>query len=149
MFLPTSTSAISIERISNAVPASSPLLSTIREILSGFSNTTLCVSAEPMVVTIPSPTRARIVSSPAPPTSRSILARTVTRALALTSMPFLATATTIGVSITRGFTLTWTACSTSRPARSIAAARSNPKSIPARWAAIKAFTTRSTLPPAR
>ena len=37
-----------------------------------------------MVVTMPSPTRAMIVSSVAPPTKRSRLVRTVTRALALT-----------------------------------------------------------------
>jgi hypothetical protein len=32
---------------------------------------------------MPSPTRARIVSSPAPPTSRLMFARTVTRAIAI------------------------------------------------------------------
>ena len=42
----------------------------------------------------------------------------------LHSMPFFATAATIGVSMTRGLTLICTACSTSRPAKSIAAARS-------------------------
>ncbi len=131
------------------MPESRPLLSTMREILSGFSSTSLCVSAEPMVVTMPSPTRAMIVSSPAPPTNRLRLARTVTRALALTSMPFLATALTTGVSITLGVTLICTACSTSRPARSIAAVRSNPMSIPARCAAMSALTTRSTFPPAK
>lgn len=68
MFLPTSTSAISIERISKAVPESSPLSKTVLEIESGFSKTFLCDSADPTVVTIPSPTLARTVSSPAPPT---------------------------------------------------------------------------------
>ena len=46
-----------------------------------------CLTArfdEPIVVTMPSPTRARIVSSPAPPTRRSMFARTVTRLIALT-----------------------------------------------------------------
>ncbi len=83
MFLPTSTSAMSIERISNAVPESRPLASTVFEIASGFSSTALWESAEPIVDTMPSPTRARIVSSPAPPTSRLMLARTVTRAIAI------------------------------------------------------------------
>ena len=50
----------------------------------GFSNTDLWFSDEPMEETMPSPTRARIVSSPAPPTNWRILARTVTRALAMT-----------------------------------------------------------------
>ena len=39
MFLPISTSAMSIDRISNAVPESRPLLNTVCEILSGFSST--------------------------------------------------------------------------------------------------------------
>ena len=75
-----------------------------------------------MVLTIPSPTRARIVSSPAPPTSRLMLARTVTRASARSWIPSLAIAATLGVVITFGFTLTCTASNTSRPARSIAVA---------------------------
>jgi hypothetical protein len=78
---------------------------------------------EPIELTEPSPTRAMMVSSPAPPTSRSMLARTVTRATAMTWMPSLATAAIRGVSITFGLTLTCTASSTSRPARSIAVAR--------------------------
>jgi hypothetical protein len=41
MFFPTSTSAMSIERISKAVPASRPRLSTALEMLSGFSSTAL------------------------------------------------------------------------------------------------------------
>ena len=41
MFLPMSTSAISIDRISNAVPESNPLLKTVCEIISGFSSTFL------------------------------------------------------------------------------------------------------------
>ena len=75
-----------------------------------------------MVLTIPSPTRARIVSSPAPPTSRLMLARTVTRASASSWIPSLAIAATLGVVITFGLTLTCTASNTSRPARSIAVA---------------------------
>src|ERR1043165_2598317 len=42
MFSPTSTSAISIEMISNAVCASSPFASTVFEMRSGFSSTSLC-----------------------------------------------------------------------------------------------------------
>ena len=53
-----------------------------------------------------------------------MLARTVTRALTFSSMPFLATAEITGVSMTRGLTLICTASSTLRPARSMAAARS-------------------------
>jgi len=41
---------------------------------------------------MPSPTRAMIVSSPAPPTSRSMLVRTVTRETAISWIPSLATA---------------------------------------------------------
>ncbi len=41
----------------------------------------LWFSDDPIEDTMPSPTRAMIVSSPAPPTNRSRLARTVTRAL--------------------------------------------------------------------
>ena len=44
-----------------------------------------------MALTMPSPTRAMIVSSVAPPTKRSRFVRTVTRALAFTPMPSLAT----------------------------------------------------------
>jgi len=53
MLSPTSMSAMSIERISNAVPASSPFSSTRREIESGLASTSLCDSAEPIVVVIP------------------------------------------------------------------------------------------------
>ena len=130
------------------MPASRPLLSTVRLIRSGFSSTCLCVSLEPTVVTMPSPTRAMMVSSPAPPTRRSMLVRTVTRALARSSMPSLAMAATTGVSITLGVTLICTACSTSRPARSMADAFSKGISILERWAAMSALITRSTLPPA-
>jgi hypothetical protein len=140
---------MSIERISNAVPESRPFARTVLEIRSGFSRTSLCVAEEPMVETIPSPTRARIVSSPAPPTSRSMLARTVTRLSAMSWIPSLATAATLGVVITLGFTLIWTASKTFRPARSMAAARSNPRSMAALSAEISAFTTFATFPPAR
>jgi hypothetical protein len=82
MFAPTSISATSIETISNAVWASSELLSTACEIWLGFARTSVWCSAEPMALTMPSPTRAMIVSSVAPPTRRSSLVRTVTRARA-------------------------------------------------------------------
>ena len=81
MLSPTSMSAMSIETISKAVWESSRRASTALEIRSGFSNTRLWLSAEPIALTIPSPTRAMIVSSVAPPISRCRLARTVTRAL--------------------------------------------------------------------
>ena len=149
MLRPTSTSAMSMDRISYAVPASKPLDSTVREIRSGFSSTCLCVSAEPTVVTMPSPTRAITVSSPAPPTRRSMFVRTVTRALARSSMPSFAIAATTGVSMTFGVTDICTASNTSRPARSIAQAFSNAIGMFARCAAIRALITRSTLPPAR
>ena len=116
---------------------------------SGFSSTSLWVAAEPMVLTMPSPTRAMIVSSPAPPTSRSMLVRTVTRATAMSWMPSLATAAIRGVSMTLGMTDIFTASSTSRPARSMAAARLNGMAMLALSAAIIALTTRTTLPPAR
>ena len=41
IFLPTSTSAISMDRISYAVPASNPFLKIVWEIESGFSKTNL------------------------------------------------------------------------------------------------------------
>src|SRR5215210_3397421 len=49
MFLPTSTSAMSIERISKAVPASRPLARTVLEMRSGFSSTALWDDADPSV----------------------------------------------------------------------------------------------------
>ena len=76
-------SAMSIDTISNAVCESSLRASTAFEMRSGFSSTTLCVSAEPIALTMPSPTRATIVSSVAPPMSWSRFARTVTRAFTL------------------------------------------------------------------
>ena len=88
-----------------------------------------------MAVTIPSPTRAMIVSSVAPPTNRSKFERTVTRALALIMMPSFDTPSIVlrpelefGQSITRGFTEVFTASSTVLPvpfvAKSMAQARS-------------------------
>ena len=56
-----------METISKAVFESSRRVSTVFEITSGFSRTSLCVSDEPIAETIPSPTRAMIVSSVAPP----------------------------------------------------------------------------------
>ena len=102
--MPISISAISIESISKAVPESSPLSRTNLDIESGFSKTDLCESAEPIDETTPSPTLARTVSSPAPPTNCLIFARTVTRAFEINCIPSFATAVTGGVSITFGFT---------------------------------------------
>ena len=138
-----------MERISKAVPESRPLESTFLEMLSGFSNTSLCELAEPIEETIPSPTRASMVSSPAPPTNWSILARTVTRATAISWIPSLATAATRLVSITLGFTDICTASNTSRPARSMAVAVLKSSSILALSAEISAFTTDCTFPLAR
>ena len=56
-------SAISIETISNAVCESSRRSNTAREMRSGFSSTSECVAEEPIAETMPSPTRAMIVSS--------------------------------------------------------------------------------------
>src|SRR5688572_5549004 len=102
-----------------------------------------------MVLTIPSPTRAMTVSSPAPPTSRSMLVRTVTRETAISWIPSLATAAIFGVSMTFGMTDILTASSTSRPARSMAAARLNGSGMLALSAEIMALTSLTTLPPAR
>ena len=81
------------------------MFNTALDILSGFSSTSLYVFADPIAETIPSPTLAITVSSVAPPTSCSIFVRTVTRALALISIPSFATAETFasfGQSITFG-----------------------------------------------
>ena len=73
---------------------------------------------------MPSPTRAMIVSSVAPPTKRSRFVRTVTRALTLTPMPSLATPSMVvlpadcwrfGQSMTLGLMLVRTASSTVLP----------------------------------
>src|SRR5947207_946214 len=69
-------------------------------------------------------------------------------------MPFFATPSRVvralrrgsGQSITLGLTLVWTASSTFRPARSMAVAVSQSRSILARWATMRAWTTRRTLP---
>ena len=71
MLSPTSMSAMSIDTISKAVCESSRRASTALEMRSGFSSTSVCVSAEPIALTMPSPTRAMIVSSVAPPISWS------------------------------------------------------------------------------
>ena len=78
-----------------------------------------------------------------------MLARTVTRARASSWMPSFAIAATLGVVITFGFTLTCTASSTSRPARSMAVACLKVSSMPALSAEMSALTTRLTLPPER
>ena len=112
MFSPTSMSAMSTETISKAVCESSELCSTVCVIMFGLASTSLWSWAEPIALTIPSPTRAMIVSSVAPPTSRSSLVRTVTRALARSWMPLRQTASRncrplvgSGQSITFGLTL--------------------------------------------
>ena len=71
-------SAMSIETIWNAVWASRPRWSTALEIVSGCSITLKWLSAEPIEVMIPSPTRAMIVSSVAPPINCCRFVRTVT-----------------------------------------------------------------------
>ena len=63
--------------------------------MSGFSITCKWLSDEPMAVMIPSPTRAMIVSSVAPPINCSRLVRTVTRARTFSSTPFLAMALSV------------------------------------------------------
>ena len=142
-------SAMSMDRISKAVPASRPLVSTTLEIDSGLSSTSAWLSAEPMDETMPSPTRASTVSSPAPPTSWLIFALTVTLALQMSWIPFFATAVTGGVLMTFGLTDICTASNTSRPARSIPAAVLKSSLILALSADIRAFTTFTTLPFAR
>ena len=116
--------------------------------------------AEPIALTIPSPTRAMIVSSVAPPTNRSRCERTVTRALTFTPMPSCATPSIVvrpmfglGASMTFGLILVRTASNTVLPvpfvARSMAQARLKSSVIPALSAAINARTTWLTSPPAR
>ena len=73
-----------------------------------------------------------------------MFARKVMRQMTTSWMPSAATAETLGVSMTLGFTLMRTASRTSRPARSIAAARENVSRIPAFSAEMSANTTRST-----
>ena len=109
-----------------------------------------------MALTMPSPTRAMIVSSVAPPISCFRLARTVTRALTFNWTPFWAMPSSVsrprfreGQSITLGLTLVCTASSTLRPARSMAAASLKSRSSLALRAAISARITSGTLPPAR
>ena len=82
--------------------------------------------------------------------------RTVTRALALSWMPSLATASIVvlpavtwGTSMTLGSTDVLTASRRSRPARSMAVACPHGSSIFALSAAIMARTTFVTRPPAR
>ena len=78
-----------------------------------------------------------------------MFARTVTRATAMSWIPSLAMPVIRGVVITFGFTETWTASKTSRPAKSMAAAWLNESSMFALSALISALITRSTRPPAR
>ena len=101
---------------------------------------------------MPSPTLAIIVSSVAPPTRPGIFVRTVTLALALSSIPSLATADrypSTGALITFGYTLVSTADLTSLPAKSMAVAISKGNWIFALSDAIMAETIFSTFPPAK
>src|SRR4029453_13256650 len=109
---------------------------------------------------IPSPTRAMIVSSVAPPTNRSRCERTVTRAFTFTPMPSCATPSIVprpiaglGASITFGLILVRTASNTVLPvplgARAMAQERLKSSVIPALSAAIRARTKWPTSPPAR
>ncbi len=109
---------------------------------------------------MPSPTRAIIVSSVAPPTNRSRCERTVTRALTFTPIPSFATPSIVvrpivgfGASMTFGLMLVRTASRTVLPvpfvARSMAQARLKSSEMPALSAAIKARMTWLTSPPAR
>ena len=147
MFVPTSISAISIERMSNAVPASSPLPKTSLDILSGFSSTSLCDLADPTQVTIPYPTLANMVSSPAPPTSCCKFALMVTLAFTTSCIPSMATAATDGVLITFGLTEICTASKTSLPAKSMAVACLKDRLIFAFSAEIKAFNNKRHISP--
>ena len=73
----------------------------------------------------------------------------MTLALIISSIPFLVTAETGGVSITLGLTEICTASKTFLPAKSIAAALLNDNFIPAFSADINARTTFLTSPPAK
>ena len=109
---------------------------------------------------MPSPTRATMVSSVAPPTKLARLVRTVTRPRALMTMPSLATASMLrllppagGQSMTCGLTEVCTASTTfllvPLVARSMAHAWSNTRSMLAFCALISDWITISTWPPAR
>ena len=88
MFLPTSISAMSMDEDFKSRTGIQPLLSTSLEMESGFSRTCSWFSAEPMEDTCLSAYTGRMVSSPAPPTSWWMLARTVTRAFISTGYRF-------------------------------------------------------------
>ena len=70
-----------MDKISNAVPESRLSPIPIGRWCQDFQVLLVWELAEPIEVTIPSPTRAKMVSSPAPPTSCRMFARTVTLAL--------------------------------------------------------------------
>ena len=141
--------AISIERISNAVPASSPLRSTSFDMESGFSSTDLWFQRNRLT--------KRYLHLHVP----GLYLRRHHHQLAnigtyrhtcfgyQLDTVLSATAVTGGVSITLGLTDICTASKTSRPARSIAVAIWNGSSILAFDADTNAWTTRSTCPPAR
>ena len=93
-----------------------------------------------------------MVSSVAPPTNPGIFVRTVTLALAFSSIPSFATADkypSTGALITFGYTLVSTADLTSLPAKSIAVAISKGNLIFSLSDAISAATIFSTFPPAK
>src|SRR5690606_9634563 len=78
-----------------------------------------------------------------------MFALTVTRALAISWMPSLATAATGGVLITRGLTESCTASNTSRPAKSMAVASLKSNGILALSAEMSALITLLAFPPAK
>ena len=95
MFAPTSISATSIDTISNAVCESSALCSTACEIRLGLASTSVWCSAEPMALTMPSPTRAMIVSSRGAADQPVELGPHRDAARALSWMPFLQTPSSV------------------------------------------------------
>jgi len=118
IFLPTSISAISIERISKAVPESRPLPRTSFEMLSGFSSTDLWIGLTRWMKRSPHlPWRVRFLRR----ASHQLFDVGTNRhpCLAMSWIPSFATAVTDGVSITFGLTDIFTASRTSRPARSM------------------------------
>ena len=98
------------------------LESTTLEMVSGFSNTALWFSAEPMVVTIPSPTLARdgLFTGTTYPASEYWPVRSPWPLLSAGYRLWLPLSPWEVILITLGFTLICTASSTSRPARSMA-----------------------------
>lgn len=145
-----------MDKISNAVPASRPLPNTVREIRSDFPiHLYALLQRNLQSLQYLSPTRAIIVASPAPTPQRvlsSILVRTVTREHEpLSSINYFCYCRDNWCFNHFRLGRTFVPLQYIRlRARSIAAERSNVKGIGcARSAAINAFMTRSTSPPAR